>query len=186
MVDIKKTLNLLALLEYDNTPRLFLHQNKHENTMTCGGIYEYANPTAIDWAFIKGVYKATGNDIKRTSVMLYHDDKINAQIKDWAKINIWDKMKLDEIKSQKIADEMFLFAFHTHYKTAAKVAQRVVGVVSDGFIGSKSIKALNDFDSDTFDIVYDEHEKEHYKDIIKRKPYLQMYYDGWLKRAYKI
>ena len=182
MALIKKSLKLLAQLEYENKPSKFLHKNKKEHTFTCGGVYAYANPDALDWEFIQNIV-LTCNDTKRASSMLYYDERINEQLKDFAKAEVWDKMRLDRVKSQKVADEMFLFAWHTNYRTAAKVAQRVIGVKADGVIGPQSLKALNSFDVDTFDIVYDEREGEHYKAIVERRPYLQLYYDGWVNRA---
>ena len=182
MADINPALALMAQLEYNDNPSKFLHKNKHERTFTVGGIYIFANPNAVDVTFIQTIVLAC-NNTKRASVMLYYDKRTNEQIKLFCKKEIWDAMRLDEVTSQKIANELFLFAFHTHYKTAAKVAQRIVGVKADGFIGPKSIEALNSFDSDVFDIVYDEREKEHYEAIIKRKPYLQTNYRGWVKRA---
>ena len=183
MANIKESLKLLAQLEYTNNPSKFLHKNRHEHTLTVGGIYTYANPTAIDNVFVQSIVLACKGDTKRASVMLYHDKRLNDMIEYFCKHEVWDKLRLDQVHSQKVADELFLFAFHTHYKTAAKVAQRLVGVKDDGVIGPKSLKALNSFDVNTFDIVYDEKEEEHYKAIIERKPYLQTYYDGWVNRA---
>ena len=115
--------------------------------------------------------------------MLYHDKELNKQIEDFCINEVWDKLQLNKIRSQKVANELFLFAFHTHPITAAKVAQRVVGIKADGVIGPKSLEALNTFDVTTFDMVYDEREKEHYKTIVEHKPYLQTYYKGWVTRA---
>jgi len=64
--------------------------------------------------------------------------------------------------------------------------RRVVNVEADGFIGTESLEALNSFDVNIFDMVYDEREDEHYKTIIERKPYLQENYNGWRARAYKV
>jgi len=186
MADIKKALKLLAELEYSNMPSRFLHKNKKEYSFTVGGVYTYQNPNALNVNFVQGIILACNKDIKRASSMLYHDYKLNVQIKHFCKSEVWDKMRLDEVKSQKIADELFLFAFHTHYITAAKVAQRVVNVEADGFIGTESLEALNSFDVNIFDMVYDEREDEHYKTIIERKPYLQENYNGWRARAYKV
>jgi len=184
--DINRTLKLLALLEYSNKPHKFLHKNKHENTFTCGGVYAYANPKVLDFEFIDNVVESCYGDVKRASTMLYHDTTLRTEIREFCKKDIWDKMRLDEVSSQKIADELFLFAFHTHYITAAKVAQRVVGVKADGFIGPMSLKALNSFDVDTFDMIYDEREKEHYQAIVDRRPYLQENYKGWEARANRV
>ena len=186
MADITKSLKLLSLLEYSNMPSKFLHKNKGESTFTCGGVYKKANPKAIDWDFIEGIYQVCNEDIERASVMLHEDSTLQNQIKQWSKTNIWDKMKLDEIESQKVADELFLFAFHTHYKTAARVAQRIAGVKADGIIGKISLRALNSFDIDTFDMQFDKKEEEHYLKIIEKKPYLKENIRGWRNRAYRV
>jgi len=182
MANIKESLKILSKLEYSNRQEKFLHKNKKEHDFTCGGIYAHANPKALDWKLVQNVVLAC-NNIERASVMLFHDKILNEQIERFCKEEIWDAMRLDEVDSQKIADEMFLFAFHTHWKTAAKVAQRTIGIKDDGFIGNMSLAALNTFSEEVFDIKYDEREKEHYKAIIERRPYLQDNYDGWCNRA---
>ena len=136
MAHIEPALALMSQLEYNDNPSKFLHKNKHEYTFTVGGIYTYANPNALDVSFIQNIVLVC-NNTKRASVMLYHDKRINEQIKFFCKNEVWDKMRLDEVESQKVANELFLFAFHTYYKTAAKVAQRIVGVKADGVIGPK-------------------------------------------------
>lgn len=186
MADIKRALDLLAELEYTKMPSKFLHLNSGETGFTCGGVYRSANPTAIDWNMIENIVLICKGNIKRASVMLHADRTLQKEIATFSKKEIWDKMNLDLVKSQKIANEMFLFGFHTHWKTAAKVAQRIIGANDDGFIGTKeSIPLLNSFDIDTFDMVYDEEELKHYEELIKRRPYLQSNYNGWRNRAYK-
>jgi len=68
-------------------------------------------------------------------------------------------------------------------RTAARKTQKLVGVVADGIIGNQSIKAINEFDEDLFDMQFDDLELQYYEDIIKKKPSFAMFRNGWKNRA---
>lgn len=231
MADFKQAYKILVDAEYDGKEYLFLHKNKRESTVTVGGIYEKANPNALDYEFIKGVLKLCGYDIasvnrledeqyevkakllnpnlddfhkgvlkdrlneidfrldnykkniKRASRMIYADEKTRQNVFQYFKIHYWDIMRLGEIHSQKVANEIFLFGVVAGVKTSAKMAQSLVGAKSDGIIGDISLKCLNNYNPDMFDKQFDNLEKNHFDLIIEKNPHLSMNREGWHNRS---
>lgn len=231
MSDFKQAYKILVDAEYDGKEYLFLHKNKRESTITVGGIYEKANPNALDYEFIKGVLKLCGysisdvnkledehyeikakllnpnldgfhkgvlNDrlneidfrlsnykknIKRASRMIYADERTRQNVFQYFKANYWDIMRLSEVHSQKVANEMFLFGVVSGVKTSAKMAQSLVGASPDGIIGGISLKCLNNYNPDMFDRQFDNLEKNHFDLIIERNPSLAINKEGWYNRS---
>ena len=92
-------------------------------------------------------------------------------------------MKLDEVVSQKIAEELLVFAVNAGVGVAVKVAQKVIGVQADGVLGSRTIKALNEYDDKKFDIEFDKAEIEHYQKLVDNNPNFKKFINGWKNRA---
>ena len=59
----------------------------------------------------------------------------------------------------------------------------VATISSDGLVGNMTLKALNNFDVNVFDIEFDKEEIKYYDAIIKAKPYLAPNETGWYARA---
>ena len=122
-------------------------------------------------------------DIKVASKVLFQTGWLYALVIDFYKREFWDKMKLDQVNSQEISDELFIFGTNVNWNIAAMKAQKFIGIEADGFIGNETLKALNSIDEQKFDIGFDEIEKKYYDAIIKVKPYLEINRVGWYKRA---
>ena len=183
MADIKKAMGLLYEVEFSSMPQRFLHKNKTENYLTLGGVSQKANPYNVDWVFIESILRNCGNAITRASTMLYNDDSLRSQIETIFLNKYWSRMKLNEINSQLIANEMFLFGVVAGYKNGAKLAQKLAGVAEDGLIGNISISAINKLDETEFSRKYDELEKSYFQRIINNNEKLAIYEKGWYKRA---
>ncbi len=183
MADISFSLKIVFHLEFNNNPKLFLHYNTGEDGWTLGGIYQKANPVQVNWEFISSLVVLCGTDIKRASVMLFNDRDTMERVKKIYYFKYWKPLRLDEVISQKIADEIFIMAIVGGLKTATKLAQSVVGANTDGIIGEKSIRKLNSFSEETFDIVYDNKEIEHFEKLADKKPRFERYLSGWKNRA---
>lgn len=183
MANFDKAYEIMVEAEYSNNPEKFLHGNKFEKSATLGGIYRHANPTAIDWDFVDSILQACNHDFKRASKLLYADDRIQTQVYNFFKKHYWDSLRLGEIHSQIIANEIYLFGVVAGIKTAAKTAQRVVGAKVDGIIGDISIKCLNIYNETRFDEEFDEAEKRHFELVAEKNPNLKMYLNGWLNRS---
>lgn len=182
MAYFNKSMDLLSFLEYSNQDWKLLHQNKNEDGLTFYGIYEKWNKDWTGWSIVKNQLQLTP-DLKVASKILSKNVILKSLVFERIKTNYWDKAKLDNINSQKIADEIFLFGFNVDMKVAIKKTQKLINVPQDGIIGSQTIKALNSFDVNIFDIEFDKEEISYYDAIIKSKPYLAPNEKGWYKRA---
>ncbi len=195
MSNFENAYKVLLQVEFGNNPSKFLHHNSTEESITLGGIYKQANPNAIDWIFVEKIMRVCESndisellsdnseqykkDMKRASRMLYVDIEIQDQVKRYFKKHYWDTLRLDEVQSQKIAEEMFLFGVVSGTRNSAKISQKLVGAKVDGYIGDISIKCINNFNSEDFDIKFDELEKLYYDGIVAKNPDLKIYLKGW-------
>lgn len=182
MANFKESMKLLTFLEYSNNNSKLLHKNKNEDGLTFYGIYESANPLWVGWYAIKKQLKTTPN-LKECSLILSKNIGLMNLANDLIKKQYWDKAKLDLVNSQKIANEIFIFGFNVGMPIAIKKAQKLIGVNDDGDVGNITLKALNSFNENNFDVEFDELEIEYYKATIERKPYLKPNEKGWFKRA---
>lgn len=182
MADIKKSMDILKYLEYSNRTELMLEQNKNEDGLTYCGIYQSAHPNWKGWTIIKR-YLDNEPNLKKCSLILANVSDLQQWVNQFYKENFWDIAKLDEVNSQKIADEIFIFGVNVGMKVAIRKAQKLVGVDSDGNVGSMTLKAFNTFDVITFDGQFDDLEKEYYDAVIVAKPYLSGNHNGWDYRA---
>jgi hypothetical protein len=183
MARLDKSLKLLFQVEFSNMPNKFLHKNAGEDGYTLGGVYQKANPLSIDWNFIQDVVDKNNGDIKRASVELFLNERIMLNVKEVYRDKYWNYMKLDDVKSQKIADEMLLFGVVAHPKNAIKLAQSLVNVTVDGLIGNQTLNALNSFDESKFDIDFDILEKDYFEELVVHNPILAINLKGWKNRA---
>lgn len=182
MASITEALRILYRLEF-NSDKNVLHVNKHENGFTFYGIYQSAHPKWEGWSTINACYNANGRDVEATSVILAKSLYLRSLVNEFYKKEFWDKARLDEVNSQQIANEVFVFGVNVGMKIALMKAQRLVGADVDGIIGNQTLRAINEYDERKFDIAFDEVEIKYYEDIIKSKPYLSGNYRGWVNRA---
>lgn len=182
MAKLSEALKIAFKLEHGSDDKA-LHKNPTENGLTFCGIYEESNPHWIGWKTVKEVLLKHNGDIKKASVELMSMTSIISAVEVMYKLLYWDKMKGDDIISQKIANEIFIFGINVGMKNAIKTAQRCVGVSADGVIGNMTIKALNDFDDTKFDMMFDDLEKSYYKSLANKNPKLSIYLKGWNNRA---
>lgn len=198
MADIRKSMELLKKVEHSNRNDKLLHKNRGESGLTFFGIYETAHPNWKGWRIIKAYmeldedwkeYLKTGdrNDfslaLRKISNILAGVSDLNQLVIDFYKTEFWDVARLDEVKSQKIADEIFIFGVNANMKIAAIKAQFLVDALPDGVIGSKTIILLNAFDENKFDVLFDEEEIKYYDKLIKLNDKFKINEAGWHNRA---
>lgn len=94
-----------------------------------------------------------------------------------------DPLKIAEIDSLRIGWKIFDFGVNAGHVVSAKAAQKSVGLEPDGFIGPKTLKALNEVDDDVFMMKFVPLQEAHYQAIVDRKPSQAKFIHGWLKRA---
>nr|DAO83002.1 MAG TPA: Lysozyme [Caudoviricetes sp.] len=184
MANFKEAMGFLESLEFSKASDI-LHKNKNEKDITFYGIYKYAHPSWAGWDKVLKAIDKMGN-LEKASVLLSKDSDLKELVYKFYKDEFWDKMRLDELISQKIADEMFIFGVNADYPPAIKLAQKIVGFSGkdiDGRVGVKTLQALNAYDPSKFDKEYDEGEKRYYTAIISANPQFRIYADGWRRRA---
>jgi hypothetical protein len=165
-------------------PENVLHKNKGENGLTYYGIYQSAHPYWNGWARVANHLDDEGS-LKKASVEAYRDERLTSMVKDFYYKKFWRPLLLDEIKSQKIAEEMFFFFVNTgDKKKVVRYAQDIVGAKQDGVIGPKTLEALNNFSDVVFDMEYDLREIVFYEHLAASNPHRYgRFLNGWKNRA---
>lgn len=108
----------------------------------------------------------------------------NLTKEDWAEIfktMYWDRWKADEIKNQSVANILvdWVWASGVH---GIKRPQKLLGVVADGLVGSKTIAAINAADPrKLFDAIKADRAK-FIDEICKARPKNEKYRKGWMNR----
>lgn len=182
MANLYKALELYKQVEFSNRPEKLLHKNEGEHGLTFFGIYESAHPNWKGWNIIKR-YLVNEPDLEKCSVILSNVSDLTKMVYEFYRREFWNKADLDSIVEQRKADEIFIFGTNAGIPIAIKKAQELVGVVIDGDIGPKTLKAINDYDVEKFDVFYDLKEKAHYDTLIARRDALRINQKGWYNRA---
>ena len=182
MADLNKALEILFSLEFKDESDA-LHKNKGENGLTFLGVYQTANPNASLWNIVNKEIDRANGDLKIASKEVFKNKLAIDIVNDIYRNNYWDRAKLSSVISQKIADEIFVFGVNVGMTNAIKKAQKLVGVEADGVVGPMTLKALNEYDENKFDYVFDYIEELFYSDLIAENPSLARFKNGWENRA---
>ncbi|MBO9613409.1 MAG: hypothetical protein J7619_11970 [Dyadobacter sp.] len=130
----------------------------------------------------KGILKGTKFGISAAS---YPDEDIRNLTKDRAKFlykrDFWDEIKGDLLPG-KISLHVLDFAVNAGPVVAIRELQRAAGVVVDGLIGPKTLKAAANVDA----WKYSEMRIWHYTGLAKKKAAYRDFLAGWLLRNQKI
>ena len=94
----------------------------------------------------------------------------------------WLKMNIAGIHDENLVLQIFDMGINAGIRTAIKIIQRFVHVEVDGRIGPVTIKAIND-SQDRLVMLYKEERKKYYSDLVRRKPTMQKFLKGWIKRV---
>jgi lysozyme family protein len=104
----------------------------------------------------------------------------------------YQKVKAHKIKHEHVAFYLFDMAINHGTRTAVKILQKSVNVVSpnsrrlsiDGLIGSATIRAVNKADNLSLYHTMQDMRWAFYKSLMRRKPSQEVFRRGWKKRAY--
>lgn len=99
------------------------------------------------------------------------------------KKDYWDKVKGDDIANDLVAYELFDTAVNMGVRTASKLIQAVADVHPDGFIGNKSLKAINNMDIETLITKFKLVKIARYLHIVKRNSKNRKFFFGWVNRV---
>lgn len=183
MADIKQALPILWGAEHNNDPKKVLHVNRGENGYTFMGIYQSAHPSLELWKIIRQKLQQYNGDTELAGSILYDNPRVIELVEHFYKREFWDKAKLDKVNSQHVANEIFIFGVVSDMPPAIRAAQRAVGVLQDGIVGEKTLRALNSFDENVFNEIYDVFEKEHFEKVAFNNPSKAWALKGWKNRA---
>jgi len=135
--------------------------------MTYAGIARNANPDWAGWKFVD--YKDFGGATQL--------------VREFYKVNFWDRVRGDELTNQAIAETIFNFAVNTGVGVASKLAQLIVGVTPDGAIGAKTIERLNICTSEKFLPAYAIAKISRYAQICNKDRSQSKFLLGWINRT---
>lgn len=182
MGNFDKSFDELLNLEFNN-PYDILHKNEGESGYTFSGIYESANANWKGWDVIKRYIKVRRN-LRKASFDAYKDEVLRGLTKEFYKTAFWEKMRLDELKNERIADLIFKFAVNTGIKRAVRYAQLAADVRIDGIVGINTLKALNSIDTAIFEKRYKNSFKRFYEKLARNNPdKYSKFLKGWQNRV---
>ncbi len=136
---------------------------------------------------LAGVTLATFKDWRRRQgkPTPTHADLAKLNYDEWLailKYFFWDPCKADDIHNQSVANMLVDWRW-VNGTQAIRDAQFVLGLVTDGIVGPKTIAALNAIQaSSTFSRIKIARENA-YRKIVKNRPNQQRFLKGWLKRT---
>ena len=152
-----------------------------------GGFYhnpatgEYAN-LGITLATLRslGILKTTGPALQ--SDIDFVKSLTEDEAKDIYRLEYWDKLNLDHLNSQDVANKVFDLAVNMGVVTAARFLQAACGVPVDGIVGAQTIGAANAGDQVALLGSIRARAANRYRDIAAENPNLAPNLPGWLAR----
>lgn len=99
------------------------------------------------------------------------------------KKNYWDKVSADNISSQSVAEFLFDYGVNSGINKAAKSLQSILGVVQDGNIGPKTIKAVNEHDPQKLFNGLKQNRIDFLNSIVRNNPSQKRFLNGWMNRV---
>jgi lysozyme family protein len=114
---------------------------------------------------------------------LEKDPDLQEKVKDFYRVNFWDKINGSNINDDEVAASIFDFAVNAGVSTSAGIAQMIVETERDGVIGKNTIKKINEFDPEHFLALFTISKVARYISIVKKRPVSQKYFFGWVCRA---
>lgn len=111
------------------------------------------------------------------------NDQALAVAKTYYKSQYWDKVKGDQISSNKIAAQLFSIGVNVGISRAVKIAQSAVGVKADGIFGPGTLAAINAQNETGFINQFDAAAKALYTAIAIAHPEKANDVAGWNNRV---
>jgi lysozyme family protein len=106
-------------------------------------------------------------------------------VKQIYKKHYWDRLKLDLVSSDLIADFLFDYAVNRGARRAAVFIQVIVGTQQDGAIGSITLTAINERNPERLLLECIKRAQEEYVRIVENDPSQIVFLRGWLARTHK-
>lgn len=93
----------------------------------------------------------------------------------------WDRWRADEIDSQKVADILVDWVYHSG-TWGIRIPQQVLGVKDDGVVGPVTLQAVNDMCANELHTKLWQARKDFLESIVERTPSQGKFLKGWLNR----
>ena len=107
------------------------------------GIARNYNPTWEGWPIIDA-YKLKNGVPKH--YFIFPDPHLDELAKTHSKKVYWDKLILDQVANQSVAEYFMDYGFNSGLRTATKAVQRIVGAPIDGGMGTTTLGFIAKFD----------------------------------------
>jgi len=147
---------------------LKLHKNLTEDLETYAGIYRKAHPEWEGWQYIDRGETPSFKLVEK----FYYENYYKP---------------FEAIANERIRDLLFETAVNTGVKTAIKLAQRVLGLKSDGILGSKTLQTLNQTNGKEFIRDFTLARIAFYTNLANKNPRkYAIYLRGWINRAFEV
>lgn len=122
-------------------------------------------------------------DAKRWS-----DPALDKAVRDFYRREFWDRLRLGELRDQRVANELFDTAVNQGTATAARYLQEAVSILGrpvtvDGKVGPMTITAANAVDGRRLFNLINIIQGERYLEIIRKDPAQVRFLNGWLTRV---
>jgi lysozyme family protein len=158
------------------------------------GISRRYNPQWEGWNVIDDFKQAHPNDFPEG---LELDDDLEYEVGKFYEMNYWDKMLLDDVNSQRIAEELMEIAVNMGVETATTFLQMGLNYFSeneelfeeldaDGIFGPLTLNALQTYskhyDDEPLLKLLNVFQAVKYMNIVDRHPEQGKFFEGWLKR----
>ncbi|MBU2976645.1 glycosyl hydrolase 108 family protein [Alteromonas sp. C1M14] len=155
----------------DNEGGYSLHRTDGDRGgLTYAGIARNFHPDWPGWPLIE-------SDTAKQNIIPY--------VQAFYKQQFWERIRGDFIDAQGVAETIFDFAVNAGVSTAAKLAQDVVGVNTDGVIGTITLKAINQMEAELFIREYALKKMARYANIVNNNPSQAKFLLGWINRSLK-
>lgn len=97
------------------------------------------------------------------------------------KKSYWNRWKADIISNQSIAEFLVDWTYNSGVY-GIKIPQRILKVDIDGFVGNKTIQAVNNSNQEQFFNALKAERKNFYDRIVHNNPSQRKFYNGWMAR----
>ena len=146
--------------------------------MTWAGISRRANPEWDGWGVIDEQLNS-GVDSSNIAATL----QLQKMTKEVYKSRYFNKMRLEEIQSDDIAETLFSCAVLSGTYTAAMLAQTAVGANTDGIVGPRTVASINATDNELFDLRFALLRIVRYMEICRQDRSQRKFLAGWINRS---
>jgi lysozyme family protein len=144
---------------------------------TYAGIARNFFPNWSGWTFIDFTKRTNGTGVIKWNTKF---PSIQGQV-DQFYLDWWNSMRLNELKSQEIANLLFDYSVHSG-ANAVKAIQTIVKVPADGGMGPKTIAAINAGDTAK---IHDalKAQRAAFLEVLLKKPDQEQFRENWLGRV---